>query len=232
MPSLTETLFSLGVGSRLVGITTFCVFPENEILGIPRVGGTKNPRIDAIRALGPDLVHMNLEENLEEHAREISGFATVFVSEPKSVADVDALLEDLGALHDAQDAARSLRSSLASSLSRARDGARKFRFAVPVWKSPWMWCGGDTYVSDLVAQAGGVNVLASAKRYPAIELVDVLRLKPDVVFLPDEPWRFVEEDAVSLRDRGVKVIGPFPGDLFTWHGSRTVLGLEFLASEL
>src|SRR6185436_5532020 len=83
VPSLTETLFDLGAGDAVAGITDFCIFPEG--LALPRAGGTKNPRVAEIRALQPDLVHMNLEENLRRHADAIEAFAAVFVSEPKSV---------------------------------------------------------------------------------------------------------------------------------------------------
>ena len=83
VPSLTETLVDLGAGDALVAITDFCIFPPG--LALPRVGGTKNPRVEEIRALAPDLVHMNLEENLQRHAETIESFAPVFVSEPKGV---------------------------------------------------------------------------------------------------------------------------------------------------
>src|SRR4051812_45292937 len=86
VPSLTETLFDLGAGDAVAGITDFCIFPED--LDRPRVGGTKNPRIEDIRALSPDLVYMNLEENLARHASAIEEFAPVFVTEPKTVDDV------------------------------------------------------------------------------------------------------------------------------------------------
>ncbi len=86
VPSLTETLFDLGVGDAVVGITEFCIFPPD--LYLPRVGGTKNPRLSAIRELRPDIVYMNLEENRARHAREIEEFTPVFATEPKSVSDV------------------------------------------------------------------------------------------------------------------------------------------------
>ena len=86
-----------------------------------------------------------------------------------------------------------------------------------------MWCGGDTYVSHLVEAAGGTNVLRDQKRYPSI---DVHEIDADVIFLPDEPYLFTHEDAQLITN--AHVIGPFPGHLFTWHGSRTILGLRFL----
>jgi ABC-type Fe3+-hydroxamate transport system substrate-binding protein len=218
VPSLTETLFDLGAGDDVIGITDFCIFPEG--LALPRVGGTKNPRVAEIRALRPDLVHMNLEENLRRHAEEIEAFAPVFVSEPKSVDDVAQLIATLAAIH-AKDAGALLRD-----LDAARFTTTPFTFAVPIWKSPWMWCGGDTYVSALVESIGGRNALRGHERYPSLAVDEVLALGPDVVFLPDEPYAFTADDALELR--GPRVVGPFPGHLFTWHGSRTALGLRFL----
>jgi ABC-type Fe3+-hydroxamate transport system substrate-binding protein len=220
VPSLTETLFDLGAGDDVVGITDFCIFPAD--IDKPRVGGTKNPRIDEIRALAPDLVYVNLEENLERHAQAIEEFAPVFVTEPKTVDDVAKLITTLGAIHHRVERAGELREALA----KQRGHVASFTFAVPIWKKPWMWCGGDTYVSNLVESIGGRNVLHDEKRYPSLDLEQVLALNPDIIFLPDEPYLFTAGDAAEISD--TRVIGPFPGHLFTWHGTRTILGLRFL----
>jgi ABC-type Fe3+-hydroxamate transport system substrate-binding protein len=224
VPSLTETLFDLGAGDVVAGITDFCIFPEG--VDLPRVGGTKNPRVDEIRALAPDLVYVNLEENLERHASHIAEFAPVFVTEPKTVDDVAELINMLGAIHRREQRAR----ELCEELARERGTIASFTFAVPIWKKPWMWCGGDTYVSNLVESTGGRNVLHDRERYPSLALDEVLALRPDVVFLPDEPYVFTDADAAEIH--GARVIGPFPGHLFTWHGTRTILGLRFLREAL
>lgn len=224
IPSLTETLFDLGVGETVVGITDFCIFPPG--LDLPRVGGTKNPSVEAIRARQPDLVHMNLEENLERHARAIEEFAPVFVSEPKTVSDVGTLLKTLGALHAAVPAATQLIENLERSQTPA---TRRFRFACAIWKNPWMWTGGDTYVSSLIEECGGENVFAAEHRYPSVDLGSAMRREPDIVFLPDEPYPFTVDDAKEASSAGARrVAGPFPGHLVTWHGSRTILGLQFV----
>jgi ABC-type Fe3+-hydroxamate transport system substrate-binding protein len=224
VPSLTETLFDLGAGDDVVGITDFCIFPE--WIERPRVGGTKNPRIDEIRALSPDVVYMNLEENLERHARKIEEFAPVFVTEPKTVDEVAALITTLGAIHRRTERA----SDLSTALTNERTTVAPFTFAVPIWKKPWMWCGGDTYVSNLVESIGGRNVIGDRERYPSLAIEEVIALHPDIVFLPDEPYEFSTDDAAEIR--GPRVIGPFPGHLFTWHGTRTILGLRFLFDRL
>jgi ABC-type Fe3+-hydroxamate transport system substrate-binding protein len=226
VPSLTETLFALGAGDAVVGMTDFCIFPPD--LPLPRLGGTKNPRVEEIRALQPDLVYMNLEENLRRHGEALEAFTRVFVTEPKSVDDVRLLLGQLGAIHGRRAEAAQLIAELQA--ERAVLPTRPFTFACPIWKSPWMWCGGDTYVSQLVESAGGINVLGGRTRYPQLELADVLALQPDAVFLPDEPYLFTIADAEELE--GVRVIGPFPGHLFTWHGVRTIDGMRFLRRAL
>ena len=225
VPSLTESLFDLGAGASVVGITDWCTFPSD--LSLPRVGGTKNPRVEEIRALAPDLVYVNLEENLKRHADAIAAFAPVFATEPKSVDDVASLLGTLGAIHDRRERAR----ELVTQLNDARFTTAPFTFLVPIWKSPWMWCGGDTYVSALVESTGGRNLLRGCERYPNMDLDCALALEPDVVFLPDEPYVFTSDDAAAVQASSrTRVIGPFPGHLFTWHGTRTVLGLRFLHS--
>ncbi|HUF18527.1 MAG TPA: helical backbone metal receptor [Thermoanaerobaculia bacterium] len=233
VPSITETLFDLGVGDALVGVTDFCIFPAEMPDGIARVGGTKNPAVERIRSLKPDLVHVNLEENLEKHAAEIRGFSRLFASEPKTVEDVVKLITDLGQLHDCRAAAARWSDAALVEASRVARG-EPFSFACPIWKDPWMWCGGDTYVSSLVETAGGRNVLAGHRRYPGLTLSAVLDLAPGIIFLPDEPYAFSEREREEIESAApaTRVIGPFPGHLFTWHGTRTIAGLRYLRETL
>lgn len=226
VPSLTESLFDLGSGSSLVGATDFCIHPATLPSHVVRVGGTKNPRVDQIRELQPDLVLCNIEENLERHARAIETFAPVFLTEPRTIIDVEQLLLSLGELFGVADSARRTASDLRDACDAAADG-KSFTFACAIWKEPWMWCGGDTYVSNLLSAAGGANVLASASRYPAMSIADMLELRPEVIVLPDEPYRFTAADHAHFPS-GQKILGPFAGDLVTWHGTRTVVGLRLL----
>jgi iron complex transport system substrate-binding protein len=223
VPSLTETLFDLGAGDSVVGITDFCIFPER--LERPRLGGTKTPSVARIRQLEPDLVYVNLEENLKRHVDQIAAFAPVFATEPKTVDDVESLITLLGAIHQKRRRA----SELVEQLTTSREPQPPFSFVVPIWKKPWMWCGGDTYVSDLVESIGGRNLLGDRLRYPTLDRDEVLELAPDVVFLPDEPCLFTDADAEEMRGMtSARIVGPFPGHLFTWHGTRTIEGLRFL----
>ena len=203
VPSLTETLFDLGAGDAVAGITDFCIFPEG--LDRPRVGGTKNPRIDEIRALAPDLVYMNLEENLERHAKQIEEFAPVFVTEPKTVDDVAALIATLGAIHRRDERARELTEELAQ---RARSPSRRSRSRFRSGRS--RGCGAAATrtfrISSSRSAARTCCAIANAIRRSTLE--EVLALRPDVVFLPDEPYVFTADDAAEIR--GPRVIGRSP----------------------
>jgi ABC-type Fe3+-hydroxamate transport system substrate-binding protein len=232
VPSLTETLVDIGAGPSIVGLTNYCIFPPGLRERVTTVGGTKNPKIELIRELRPDVVYMNLEENLRRHAEAIEEFAPVVTSEPKSVGDVGSLILQLGMIQQREEAAATLVRILEEQIRLARGAKRDFAFAVPIWKNPWMWCGGDTYVSHLVETIGGRNVLAELSRYPAMGLDDVLERKPDILFLPDEPYLFTAADAEELASTfSGRIIGPFEGHLFTWHGSRTIHGLRFLLKQ-
>lgn len=228
VPSLTESLFDLGAGQSVAGATDYCLFPAEPLTRLPRVGGTKNPDVGAIRALGPDLVYLNLEENLRRHAEAIAEFAPVFATEPKSVENVIALLRQMGTIHRREEEAGRWITAIERELA-ALAGAAPFRFAVAIWKDPWMWCGGDTYVSDLVTRAGGTNVFAEERRYPKAAVEEAIGRGAGRIFLPDEPYAFTAEDAASISPSATAV-GPFPGHFFTWHGTRTVQGLRFLSA--
>src|SRR6266699_209089 len=124
VPSLTETLFDIGAGNDVAGVTDWCIFPPD--LDRPRVGGTKNPNVDKIRELAPDIVYVNSEENLRRHAEAIETFAKVIVTEPKSVDDVLALIEQLGEIHGRDVSAWTAR------IRAARRHVAGFTFAVPI----------------------------------------------------------------------------------------------------
>src|SRR5215218_7611779 len=177
VPSLTEWLVVAGVGERLVGITDWCVEPAGALEGLTRVRGTKNPDLAAIRALAPDLVVANGEENrrIDVQRLEAGGLA-VFVTMPTTVAGAVTELRDLAAA--VGDASR-------------RRPARRLRYACPVWRDPWMWLGRRTYAADLLGLAGGEPVLDDpATRYPRLDPAELAARDPEMVLLPSEPYAF------------------------------------------
>lgn len=238
-PSLTELVFDLGAGSELVGITEWCVHPATRVGAIEKVGGTKNPRIERIVALAPELVLMNEEENRVEDARSLEAAGLrVHSSFPKDTAGTAEMVRSIGAalgrVAAAEDIARDIERRAARVRSAAA-GKREITWAYLIWRKPWMSVNRDTFVDALLALAGGRNVFGSrAERYPEVTLEELARLGPERVFLCTEPFSFKAEHADELaqgtglpRERFVIA----DGEYLSWHGSRTPDGIDY-AEEL
>jgi ABC-type Fe3+-hydroxamate transport system substrate-binding protein len=225
VPSLTEWLVLAGVGERLVGVTDWCTEPAGALAGVARVRGTKNPDLEAIRRLEPDLVVANAEENrkLDVQRLEAGGLA-VFVTMPTTVAGAVGELRDLaGAVGDLPGAA-ALDADLVAAVADAyrRPPARRVRYACAVWRDPWMWLGRRTYAADLLGLAGGEPVLDDpATRYPRLDPPALAALAPELVLLPSEPYAFAKADADELAAGfGGARIELVDGQALTWYGPR------------
>ncbi|AHG89058.1 ABC-type transporter, periplasmic subunit [Gemmatirosa kalamazoonensis] len=239
-PSLTELVFDLGRGDTLVGRTKFCVHPADAVAAVPSVGGTKNPKIDRVVALGPDLVLLNEEENRREDAEALRAAGVAcHVSFPKTVPDTAVMVRSIAAALDARDAGERIAADIETRLARVRAERAdrpSVRWAYLIWRNPWMTVGGDTFVSALLDAAGGENVFATrTPRYPEIEPAELAAADPALVLLASEPFPFddrhVDELAAATalpRDRFRLV----DGELLSWHGSRTARGIDYAAELL
>ncbi len=236
VPSTTETLFDLGVGGHVVGRTGFCVHPP-EAATVPQVGGTKTPDLERIAALRPDLILTNAEENRAEYMARLVRLAPVASFAPRRVEHALADLVTLGGLVGRWAAGAAFAAEGRAALADLQAQAGLFRFAYLIWREPWMAVGADTFISDVLAQAGGVNVYAdAATRYPTLTPGDLFARAPDLIFLPDEPFPFAARHADALA-----ALSPAPavwrrrlqlvdGSLFSWHGVRLLAGLRHLQS--
>ena len=225
VPSLTEWLVAAGVGERLVGVTDWCSEPAAALAGLARVRGTKNPDLEAVRRLEPDLVVANAEENrkLDVQRLEAGGLA-VFVTMPTTVAGAVSELRDLAAAVGDLPGAAALDAELVAAVGDAyrRRPARRVRYACAVWRDPWMWVGRRTYAADLLGLAGGEPVLDDpATRYPRLDPEVLAALGPELVLLPSEPYEFTTADADELAARfaGSRV-ELVDGRALTWYGPR------------
>lgn len=195
IPSVTEICFALGAGDRVVGITKFCTEPPAGVAGKVRVGGEKNPDLSLIRRLQPDLVIANVEENRKPDVEALaeSGIP-VYVIYPRTVLEGAGLLRNLGEVLGAPAAGEALAARVEAALEEIeglRAGRAPVRVFCPIWKNPWMACNGDTYVHDVLVTCGGENVTAERpERYPRVTLEEVAAEAPEVILLPDEPFRF------------------------------------------
>ncbi|HXX49350.1 MAG TPA: helical backbone metal receptor [Myxococcota bacterium] len=239
VPSWTETLFALGAGDAVVGVTDFCVHPAERVAALPHVGGTKNPDRRAIAGLAPDLVLANKEENRQRDVEwlEAAGLR-VFVTYARSVAGALAELRALGRITGRGDEAEALACEVELRLAARADaaGRQRPRVVALVWREPLMAVGADTFASDLIACAGGDNPFAAAGRgrYPRIGEGELVAAAPDVVLLPTEPYAFGEAErrevlalpCPAARSGRVHVV---EGELLSWYGPRMPRALDTLA---
>lgn len=239
IPSITEILFAIGAGDRVVGCTIYCTQPPEGVATKVRVGGEKNPKLELIRDLGADLVIANVEENVREHVETLRAWGIpVHVTYPRTVADGIRLVGELGALLEAGPRARELEAELRARhdlVRAAAAGRRPRRVFCPIWRRPYMTINRDTYIHDMLAVAGGENVFADrTKRYPEITLDEVATSAAEVILLPDEPYRFRRAhqadfapyaDLPAVRDGRIHLVD---GKLLSWYGPRIAEALQVL----
>jgi ABC-type Fe3+-hydroxamate transport system substrate-binding protein len=223
VPSLTEWLFALGLGDRVVGVTDFCTQPAEDVAEKPRLRGTKNPDRARIVALEPDLIIANQEENRERDVLALAeaGLA-VYVTDPRTVAGAIETLATLAEILDAAAAARPYIDEMRVLYNAATADAHVGpRVLVPIWRDPWMAIGEDTYAADLIRICGGQNVAAGLSgRYPRFELEQIAALQPELILLPSEPYAFSAADLPALEPFFTGAVHFVDGELLTWYGPR------------
>jgi ABC-type Fe3+-hydroxamate transport system substrate-binding protein len=209
----------------------------------PKVGREKDPDVEAIRALAPDLVVANIEENRRDVVERLraEGVA-VWVTFPRRLAEGIRLIRELGELTGTEAAAEALAAPLEArhrATAAATAGRRAVSVFCPIWREPWMTIGRDTYVHDVLAVCGGRNVFAErAERYPTVSLADVAAAAPEVILLPDEPYRFrAKHRADFAAHPGIPAVAAgrvhlVDGKLLSWYGPRIGQALDRLPALL
>ncbi|MGW7382246.1 helical backbone metal receptor [Streptomyces sp. NPDC054794] len=192
VPSLTEAV-AVSVPGVLVGATDWCGHPVG--LDVTRVGGTKNPGLDRIAALAPDLVIANEEENRAPdldalRAAGLNVLVTEVRTVPQAFRELTRVLAACGAARPPRWLAEAERT-----WSTLPEPGRRRSAVVPIWRRPWMVLGRDTFAGDVLTRLGVDHLYASRPdRYPRIPLDELRAAGPDLVVLPDEPYRFTPDD--------------------------------------
>ncbi|MFF4185937.1 helical backbone metal receptor [Streptomyces sp. NPDC001691] len=227
VPSLTEAV-AVSAPGLLVGATEWCTRPAG--LDAVRVGGTKNPDVERIVALAPDLVVANEEENRAVDLAALGAAGLdVLVTEVRSLPEAFTELERV-----LVDGCGLARPDWLEAAERAWAGVRpghRRTAVVPVWRRPWMVLGRDTFAGDLLARLGVHNVYADhAERYPRVGVDELNAAGADLVVLPDEPYRFTPDD-------GPEAFPALPAALvdgrhLTWYGPSLVRAPAVLGAAL
>jgi ABC-type Fe3+-hydroxamate transport system substrate-binding protein len=222
VPSQTELLHDLGLGERVVGITKFCIHPEAWFRSKVRVGGTKQVDLDKVRALKPDLIIGNKEENSQADIEALEKEFPVWMSDVKSLHHAGNMILRVGDITGTTAAADSLVHAIAAAFGGLRTPTAQMSAAYFIWRDPLMVAGGDTFISDMMRRAGFSNVFTHRKeRYAEITPAELAAADPDVILLSSEPYPFAEKHILEFNmlcpGTPVHLVD---GELFSWYGSR------------
>jgi ABC-type Fe3+-hydroxamate transport system substrate-binding protein len=237
VPSITKTLVDLGLRDRLVGRTGFCIHPRAQVAAIPKVGGTKDVKLDAVRAAAPTHAIVNVDENEAPTVERLRQFVPhVVVTHPNAPADNLALYRLLGGIFGREQAAEDLCARLRARLDElaAADWPAETVLYL-IWQDPWMTVAADTYIARTLAAVGWrvphpPGGERGAARYPRLADLDAEAARVDRLLLSTEPYRFGERHAEALHARFPgKAVDLVDGEWTSWYGSRAIDALARLA---
>ena len=220
VPSLTELLAYFELDQEVVGITKFCIYPEDWYKDKERVGGTKTIDIEKIRSLNVDLIIGNKEENTKEDIEALMQIAPVWMSDVNSIEDTYLLIASLSSIFNKEELGDQLNRDLQSYFQlHASEGAGKSVLYF-IWHNPGFVAGKNTYIDSYLAALGYRNCV-SVERYPDVN--NIGKINPDVVFLSSEPFPFQENHVSHYQslypDAEIILVD---GERYSWYGVRTL----------
>ena len=227
VPSQTELLYDLGMGDSVVGQTLFCIHPGLAHESKPKVGGTKKLNLDKIRALKPDLIIGNKEENAKDQIEELMQEFPVWMSDISDLTDALDMMLKIGELTNRSMPAQKLVYEINRSFDSMPVQQNKKFVLYLIWRDPWMAAGNHTFIGDMLKRCGWINV-AIGNRYPEMVVEQIIQANPDEILLSSEPYPFKEKHIEELKQMCPKArIRLVDGELFSWYGSRLLGSADY-----
>ncbi|HYJ87540.1 MAG TPA: cobalamin-binding protein [Pyrinomonadaceae bacterium] len=240
-PNLTEIVFALGAGDRLVGNTTYCDYPV-EAKSVTKVGDTLHPSIERIIALKPQIVLVSTASQLEAFTRQLDNHKiAVYVTNPKSLDEVFRSMENLGQLLGQEKQAETVVNELQSRAEKVESATKQvkpIRVFYQLSGEPLYTIGRDAYLTDLVRRAGGVSVTADVPSgFPRYSDEAALAAQPEAIILPTGGSMGSANATVALSLKNSPAarnnrVYKIHGDLLSRPGPRLLDGLEEMARAL
>lgn len=232
VPSITEYLYDLGLGERVVGITKFCVHPMEWRKTKTIIGGTKKQDLEKVRALNPTLIIASKEENEKQYVEMLSEICPVYTSDVVDYDTAQQMMKDIGTLTGMRQKADGITNEIDNLFRTIEKPTSETTVAYCIWKEPWMWAGSDTYISKMLAYAGLANIV-STERYPEVEIAEMVERAPDFIFVSTEPYPFQQKHIEELSSKYPKAkFILVDGEMFSWYGSRMLQVPAYLNSVL
>ena len=231
VPSQTELLFDLGLDEEVIGITKFCIHPDEKFKAKTKVGGTKKINLEKIRSLNPDLIIGNKEENSQAQIEELMDEYPVWMSDISVLEDALNMIEQVGILTGHPEKAKLMASTIKNRFDDLESiSPNNLKTAYLIWKDPYMCAAKNTFIDAILYRAGFDNSV-KLNRYPTMSLEQLEDLAPQVIFLSSEPYPFKDEHVQEMKtmfpESKVMIVD---GELFSWYGSRLLHTPDYLRS--
>lgn len=232
VPSQTELLYDLGLEDSIVGITKFCIHPSHAKKTKRIVGGTKTIHPDKIKALNPDIILCNKEENTKEIVEICVQIAPTHVSDIFTLNDSKHLIRTYGTIFSKTLEASNINQKITTE-QKAFEGFIKekpvFKVAYFIWRNPWMVAAKNTFIHHLLTINRFQNIYEDLERYPEVSLTSLGKgERADFVLLSSEPYPFKKEHMLEIKEHTEKTNVAFvDGEMFSWYGSRLEKAFDY-----
>jgi ABC-type Fe3+-hydroxamate transport system substrate-binding protein len=232
VPSQTELLCDLNLENELVGITKFCVHPYHLKATKTIVGGTKKVDYHKIRALQPDFILCNKEENTYDFLPELEKIAPTYFSDISTIQDSIDFTLSLGTILNRRTESLNLVEKINYKLSDFKEFIQTKptrKVAYFIWAKPWMVAGNETYINQMLQLNKFENIYQNMSRYPKVEINKIRHDgDPEIIILSSEPFPFKDEHAMEIASYTNRSITIFAdGEMFSWYGSRLLLAFDY-----
>lgn len=231
VPSQTELLFNLGLDQEIIGLTKFCIHPIEKFAERTKVGGTKKLNIDLIKALEPDLIIGNKEENTQADIEELAECFPVWMSDIYTLDDAMKTIGQIGELVNREPEAAYLNYLISAGFSDLKTLAAQHqvdkKVAYLIWRKPFMAAGKNTFIDEVLMINGMSNVIKES-RYPEVSLAELKTANCEMLLLSSEPYPFSEKHIAEIQQELPDVkIQLVDGEMFSWYGSRLVKAVQY-----
>ncbi len=221
VPSQTELLFDLGLEKEVVGITKFCIHPNNWFRNKTRVGGTKNINFEVIEKLKPDLIIANKEENTETEIKQLMKEYPVWISDIQNLEDALNMIFSIGEVTKTTQKALEIIAIIQKKFELLKYQKNR-KTAYFIWQKPMMSINKSRFINDMMNRCGFNNVFASANNdYPEISEEKLHKENPEIILLSSEPYPFKDKHIKKFQKICPNaIIKLVDGEMFSWYGSR------------
>jgi len=228
VPSQTELLYDLGLEDKIVGQTLFCVHPKQAFKTAEKVGGTKKLNLDKIFELKPDLIIANKEENEKDQIEKLAEHIPVWVSNVNSLDDALLMIRSIGELTNTAKLSLAIIKAIEEDRKQYLFHSKtKPKIVYLIWQNPLIGVGQSTFINAMLEEAGFENLIKDS-RYPKLSLENIIKLKPDYVFLSSEPFPFLKSHLKIIDDAMRRTCSILVnGEMFSWYGSRLQLSFDY-----